>query len=126
MGVWAQWEGLCCCHVPALGSTYKYSKLCTGRTHAASLGNSSDLLRLGRGGQEALMAGICNQYLQLASASAGLKGSAIKCTVPRCRSSLPPFHVTSARPLSAAAMPAGTCPPGWDKLSAGRSREIIY
>lgn len=34
--------------VPALGSVYKYSKLCTGWTHAASVGNSSDPLREGR------------------------------------------------------------------------------
>lgn len=47
-GVWAWWEGLCRCHVPVLGSSYKYSKLCTSRTHAASLGNSRDLLRRGR------------------------------------------------------------------------------
>lgn len=72
------------------------------------------------------MAGVCNQYLQLASAPAGLKGSAIKCTIPHCHSSLPPLHVTPAQPLSAAAMPARTCPSGWDKLGTGWSREIIY
>lgn len=122
--VWAWWEGLCCCRVPALGSTYKYSKLCTGRTHAASLGNSSDPLRLGRGGQEALMAGVCNQHLQLAPAPAGLKGSAIKCTIPRCRSSpTAPCHAGST-PFSCGDA-RGTCLPGWDKLSTGRSGEIV-
>lgn len=79
-------EGLCCCRVPALGSTYKYSKLCTGRTRAASLGNARDALRW----WEVLMAEFCNRYLQLAPAPAGHKGWAIKRTVPRCRSSLPP------------------------------------
>lgn len=92
------WWGLCRCPGPAGGSTYKNSKLCTGRTHAAPLGNSSDPLWPDRGGQEALMAGVCNQYLQLASAPDGLKGSAIKHAVPRCRSSpTPPCHAEPFR-----------------------------
>lgn len=125
MGVWTPWEGLCCCPMPALGYTDKYSTLCTGRTHTEELGNSSD--PLGWAGRAGGADGRgCNQHLQLASAPAGLKGSATKRSIPHRRSSLPPLRVTPARALSATAMPARTCSPGWDKCSMSRSWERIY
>lgn len=92
MWVWTLWEGLCCC---PMGYMDKYSKLCTGRPHSAELGNSSDPMGwAGRAG------GVndrgCNQHLQLASAPAGLKGSATKCSIPQRCSSLPPLRVSPA------------------------------
>lgn len=126
-GMWVctLWEGLCCCPMPALGYMDKYSKLCTGRTHTAEPGNSSDPLGwAGRAG--GVNSWGCNQHLQLASAPAGLKGSATKCSIPHRRSSLPPLRVTPARALSAVAMPARTCLPGWDKYSMNCSWERIY
>lgn len=55
-------------------------------------GNSSDQLQLGRGGQEALIAAVCNQYLQLASSPAGHKGPARKRrTRPTLRALSRPF-----------------------------------
>lgn len=63
-----------------------------GRTHGCAWGNSSHQLQLGRGGQEVLIAVVCNQYLQLASPPAGRRGSAIKHRAgPRCVS-YPPLH----------------------------------
>lgn len=86
---------------------------------AAVRGNSSDQLQLGRGGQEALIAVVCNQYLQLASSPAGHKGPAIKHhTVPRCAlSPAPSFHACLA-----VAMPASL---GWTQRQPGQENHLL-